>query len=371
MKKLAVIHFLPLEDYPPILNLLAILDDDPEIITKAYSTQKFKKVESPTLKNVEIQRSKLPTLKSNRIVRSLYYINFIWKTLRGLIAYRPDLILYYDPFSIGPIYLYSKYFNPNSIVLGHYHELFTSEWYKKAMLMVRLFHNWEKSYIYRKVDWISQTNEERVRLFLEQNPLVDKSKLHVVPNYPPLIWKDMVVKVSNNDNILKLVYVGAISLRNTYIKEVCEWVDKSESLMTLDIYSNNYDKETYSYLTNLKKDYIKFYYKGIAYDDLPKILPKYSVGLILYKADDLNFKFNAPNKLFEYYRCGLKVWCSEDMIGLKNIISEEELNLEYLNFNNLPHLKELIFVQDRKNMILNSKYSAETALKELINAVKV
>jgi hypothetical protein len=39
------------------------------------------------------------------------------------------------------------------------------------------------------------------------------------------------------------------------------------------------------------------------------------VGLILYKATSLNFRFNAPNKLFEYLAAGLDVWFPMEMLG--------------------------------------------------------
>ncbi len=54
---------------------------------------------------------------------------------------------------------------------------------------------------------------------------------------------------------------------------------------------------------------------GIPYADLPFTLSVYDVGVILYKGHIPNYIYNAPNKLFEYWSCGLDVWFPDKMIG--------------------------------------------------------
>jgi len=62
---------------------------------------------------------------------------------------------------------------------------------------------------------------------------------------------------------------------------------------------------------------IRFFPKGVEYDDLPGVLRQYHAGVILYRAETLNYRFNETNKLFEYLSCGLDVWYSHRMEGIR------------------------------------------------------
>jgi hypothetical protein len=56
---------------------------------------------------------------------------------------------------------------------------------------------------------------------------------------------------------------------------------------------------------------------AIQYKDIPKLKGKYDVGLVMYKAESLNFKYNAPNKIFEYLALDMDVWCSDRLFTAK------------------------------------------------------
>jgi len=64
---------------------------------------------------------------------------------------------------------------------------------------------------------------------------------------------------------------------------------------------------------------------GIHYADLPLTLSKYHVGVILYKGILPNHIYCVPNKLLEYYSCGLKVLCSSDLISSMKFIDNNKL----------------------------------------------
>ena len=80
---------------------------------------------------------------------------------------------------------------------------------------------------------------------------------------------------------------------------------------------NNTDAETEEYLKALTDPRIRFCNGGVDYENLPEVLSKYHVGLILYRGNTRNYIFNAPNKLFEYLICGLDVWYPPTMLGVK------------------------------------------------------
>ena len=117
---------------------------------------------------------------------------------------------------------------------------------------------------------------------------------------------------------LRLVYVGAVSIQDTWIEQIVKWVCCSRNeFCSLDIYTQRLDPETSQFLSSWSGDRIRLHREGIGYDRLPEVLPQYDVGLILYRCKTLNFVHNAPNKLFEYLMCGLEVWYPPCMQGVR------------------------------------------------------
>ena len=65
------------------------------------------------------------------------------------------------------------------------------------------------------------------------------------------------------------------------------------------------------------------------------MLSNYDVGVILYKPLIDNFKYNAPNKLFEYLVCGLEVWFPGNLLGILPYQKAHPLKVFALDFTNL------------------------------------
>src|SRR5690606_13517669 len=144
------------------------------------------------------------------------------------------------------------------------------------------------------------------RLFLKDHPQVDANKIKELPNYPPASWaKGKPFNNKKKSEVTQIVYVGALSLETTYIKEFCEWICEKEGEMRLDVFSYNMTNNARAYLKGINSNCIRFFEEGVEYSDLPVLLTNYDVGVILYKPLIDNFKYNAPNKLFEYMACGL------------------------------------------------------------------
>ncbi|WP_066221446.1 hypothetical protein [Formosa haliotis] len=360
--RLAVIHSLPLEFYPPVTNLLNILSKNEKFKIKAYSTKNEKKRDSYVNSNLDsICRGDSPTLNTSFTRKKFIEIISLFKMMSNLIAFRPDKILYYESFSALPVFLYIFIFNRKVKLYIHFHEYFSNHWYQKvASKQVVLNHYLEKKFLFKRAEWISQTNSDRVNLFLKDHPDISKDKMYVTPNYPPSSWN---IEKENlfNDNIIKCIYVGTLSLDYSYLREFCSWVISQEGKIFFDIYGYNFNRETLDYLRKLNSQYIKFNEDGIEYSKLPKLLVRYNVGVILYKALTDNFKYNAPNKLFEYLACGLTVWYSDKMFGIKSYASEDVIAINFENVETLQ-LEEVI-----PSVKKNSKhFFAEVALQELI-----
>jgi len=360
MKKLAILHYMPLEYYPPVTNLIDYLTNyhiDRFTEIKVYSnTNVSNRKEYEVINNVKsltIFRSKFPKTSDKNLMRMFKYLYFNLYTLLSLVKNQPDKLIYFESYSAWPVYIYTKNFNKNCKVFIHCHEYFPKQWYQKNMKQVKYFHKLEKKLLYKKATWISQTNETRLKLFHNDHPYIKSEVLKIMPNYPPRSWQSQIANRKSqiaNQTSQRLVYIGSLSLKNTYIKELCEWVIQQNGEVLFDIYSYNLDNETLTFLNNLKSDFISFFKNGIEYNNIPKVLGNYNVGVILYKPFSLNYINNVTNKFYEYYACGLDIWFSKSMKSTYQHISPETYprvipidftRLKYFNWQKAANKKGL------------------------------
>lgn len=281
--KIAIIHFGDIGKYPPAINLIRFFSYSlhfKEILVCSQS--KF----SDNNKNVKWIGS-MNKETGIKPVRAISYLWFYVKTFINLIAFKGNDILYYERFSFPPVYWYVKVlkiFRKKINIYCHYHEYSTLEEIENGMIIGRYAHKLEiKSY--KNFSWISHTNHFRSQMFLNEHPFIT-SLIQILPNYPPEAWSHFCKsKMDKKENLvrqsLKLVYVGSLDIESMYTKEMAEWVIKQKGRVVWDIYSGQYNLQTYEYITQLKSSYIQF--KGsINYDQLPIVLKEYDVGIILY-----------------------------------------------------------------------------------------
>jgi len=315
--KTAIIHYLPLEFYPPVTNFINCISKDKK--SKVYVYSSVNNNGREVYENSEINyiyRSPSPKATEHAILRLFKYFVFNFVVFFKLYSTRPDTILYYETYSVLPVYWYLKFVNKKTKLFIHYHEYFSKEWYTKGMKTLKYYHKLEQAFMYKRSTYITQTNQDRVELFLKDNPKVEKTKMRILPNYPPKRWCQYL-KQQHNLNPIKSVYVGSLSLETMYVKEYCTWVQSQEGKVIFSIYGYNVEKKTHTYLSSLNSDFIQYHPGGIEYSQIPNLLSKYNVGVILYKALIDNFKYNAPNKLFEYISGDLEIWYSNKILGIK------------------------------------------------------
>ncbi len=337
MTKLVILHFSPLELYPPVQNLLNVLgkknaEKRITVLTTNVSVSTLKNIEycSPGIK---IKRLGVSGIQIGTFKRYLTYFYFNIGALVTLIFKRPESLLYFETISSFPAYLYKKYFNSKVNVFIHYHEYTSPDEYEKGMIQTRYFHKYEK-WIYQRSNWLSHTNEYRLKQFVDDIKPVIINNPRVLPNYPPENWP--CKQIDHIGTPVKAVYIGALSLKTMYVKQFVEYVIEQKGNLLFDIYAYNIDGETKRYLQGQNNDWIKLK-AGVNYLDLPDILKQYEVGVVLYKGHISNYIYNAPNKLFEYYASGLDIWFPQIMKG----------SLPYVTHNTYPKIMALDF--DRLN----------------------
>lgn len=335
MKKIAIVHYLPIEYYPPATNFLNFLANSfPEDCqTFVYSSANIKERIPYQNKHIKTFRFPFPKGNDHPFTRLIKYLTFNLGTLMSLLWRNPDSLLYYESYSAWPVYWFLRLRGRHCKLMIHYHEYSPPEWYESGMKTVKNYYKKEKNFLWKRTAWISHTNEDRVSFFKNDYPFIDHQKLKVLPNYPPRSWYSSGTIKTDSGSAIRSVYVGSLSLTSTYIKEYCEWVIGQKGKITFSIYSYNLHEDTSLYLKSLNSPHIKFIKKGLDYSQIPAVLSTYHVGLILYKGETENFKYNAPNKLFEYISCGLDVWYPKEMLGMK----------PYQTKNTVPKIIEMDF----------------------------
>jgi len=355
---------MPLEYYPPVTNFLNVMVKH-AFFVKVWTTHNTKKrITYHNEKLKTINRSPFPEKSDNVLERIFKYFYFNISCFIGLIKYKPEAILYYESYSVYPVFLYMKFFGKATKLYIHYHEYEDRESYKNGMKLVKYYHELEKKFLYKRASWISQTNKERLHMFASDHPKLPSEVLKIMPNYPPKIWSSQVNgKSKASKDIIRTVYVGSLSLKDTFIREYCDWVLNQNGKVCFHVYAYNLDDDTIAYLSSLNTDYIVFYTKGVEYNKMPALLADYDIGLILYKAHTKNYKHNAPNKLFEYLACKLLVLYPDVMSGMALYQSD---NVIRLNFEQIPSFNEIKKYFSNKTD-LKSSYNAKTALQPLID----
>ena len=362
---------MPLEYYPPVTNMLDRISEIDSLKTSVWSTHNTK--QRAVYKNNKLSRilrSTFPNQNQNKVIRLITYFWFTIRVFIGLVLFNPKTICYYETYSVGPVYFYMRLFGKNKSLIIHYHEYFDQDWYNKGMLLVRYYYSLEKKWLLKKASWISHTNSFRRNLFIQDHPQLASEKVQVMPNYPPDEWSDYSrenIQLDLEPNILKIVYVGSLSLEDTYIEDFCTWVIANKEHVVFDIFSYNCKGSAAEYLNNLGAENINFFHKGIEYFDLPRLLSKYDIGIILYKGNSLNAKYCASNKLFEYLALGLEVWVSKEQLGTKPYLNDKTIpRVISCDYNNLDIDIIDSFKSSRTLPEESSKYKFSSASNEFV-----
>jgi hypothetical protein len=367
MGSLVIIHFSPVELYPPVQNLLLELAKKNTKILLITTTNP-----GESLSVFKVDADRLKILRIGELNKEMTFLNrffnyffFYGTSLLLLIKKRPKNILYFETLSSYPACIYKKYLQRSVNLFAHYHEYTSTDQYQSGMKLENYFHHIERK-LYNRFVWISHTNDYRMEKFkLDLFPtIINYSAVHILPNYPPRAWStEPRVAI---DFPIRVIYTGAFSLTTMYIREFAKWVLAQSGKVLWDIFSHNYSMEAKKYVQGLESDWINMY-EGVDYNQLPAVLRKYDIGVVLYNGHIPNYVYNAPNKLFEYLACGLDVWFPHVMTGSLEFVKEDGIpKVLALDFSNLQNFN-LTKAMDRNNRINDYSFFCEDALAPLIN----
>lgn len=355
--QLVIIHFQPLELYPPVLNLLKYLSGKKDLKVVVVTTRnkqgdRFNQLDNLS-GNIEIKRT--APIIAGSILRIFNYSSFYIYSFFLLLKHQPKAILYFETLSSWPALMYQQCKGEKIKLFAHYHEYLNPNEYENNMRLVKWMHGIESKMYPASYSWISHTNEPRMEKFISDQQLekVDQNIFHIMPNYPSRNWAKKMNKLQSTGKV-RLVYVGSLGFNTMYLKETVDWVQLNCRSLSLDIYSHNIDEDAHSFLQSVQNENIKIH-GACNYDRLPDVLHNYDVGLVMYKPVSDNWIYNAPNKVFEYLACGLDVWFSKSMtymMGLSSanaypkILPIDFEKLDEFNFKRAVNREGLLFKEN-------------------------
>ena len=422
--RIVIVHCLPIEYYPPTTNFLKYVSRQSGVTAVCISSKNEKGRNDVVVDNVTLHRLSAPLRYSSLVSRFCKFLRWHWSAARIVAGCEPDIVLYTEPHSAFAAFVYFRVFRGSGRLFVHHHEYYEPCDYKaKGNRLTRLNHFFEKRFLFSRAEWISQTNDRRLALFHADHPSINPAKLRVMANFPPASWRgrsklavgswQLIEEASDEKREkgvaphpnhtspvggpargIRLVYVGSVSLHDTFIGPLVEWIlAREDDAVTLDVFAYNADEKTKEFLreagggrreaggeleqaggwrleaggeleqaggwrleaggcrlqtsgsglpapesplpspdsglptpssgltppaSRLKPaPRVRYFEQGVEYDRLPEVLANYDVGVILYRCNTTNYKFNASNKLFEYLACGLEVWFPPQMLGVK------------------------------------------------------
>lgn len=207
-------------------------------------------------------------------------------------------------------------------MLIHYHEFESKAERQSASDYSKFLYFLEKR-LFLNAIWVSQTNIDRKQKFQKSYPQLCEKQLRVFPNYPSKNWGETLKnKKTENSEIVKFIHVGSLGNKTTYISEFVEWIQMQNGRATLTMVSQNIE----NFVRDLvdKNQWITLI-ENVPYQELPKVINEYHVGVVLYKGHIPNFVYNVPNKVNEYLACGLNVWYSDVLISTQTFAEENPL----------------------------------------------
>ncbi len=369
MKNIVIVHYSPLELYPPLQNLIGFLKEYKKCKVAVFTTKLSDKVSitfnSPS-SSISINRVLRSDTNRSKAIRYFCYFVFHIRCLINIIKLRPIRLFYFETLSSLAPFIYKAFFNRSVGLLIHYHEYISNIEYQKASPVLFYLHKLEKR-IYNRSIWISHTNKFRLDMFREDISPIRLENLYVIPNYPPRTWKAFPKPILGMP--IKVVYAGALSLTTMFTETFARWVVDQKGKVIWDIYSYNFTQDVDLFIKQLESPWVKLN-PGVDYDELPSILIRYDVGIILYKGHIPNYIYNAPNKLFEYLACGLSVWLPSVMVGSLSYCTDETYpQVVALDFNGLDVFTPESALNASNFPLKSTDYFCDTALSPLLNVL--
>lgn len=270
------------------------------------------------------------------------YLAWHIRAAAEIAAWKPDALLSVEPHSALAAWIYYRFFRGNASLFIHHHEYYApADFVRPGMRLLRATTELEREYLFARARWVSETNAERLRLLLEWNSRIAPAAGRVWPNYPPSEWVARAggTHPRGEETPTRFIYLGSASFEDTYIREAVEWVARRPASCALHVAGDNIAGDVRDWLRMRAYSNVTFDFSGVDYDELPRLLSRFDVGLVLYRGNTLNFIHNVPNKAVEYLASGLEVWYPREMKSMTRFRDENGSEpVREMDFRALPEI---------------------------------
>jgi hypothetical protein len=358
-KKLLIVHFQPVEGYPPVMNVINSMENE-GFETVVFTTHQRG---GDWFKNKNTVFHRLGKAFGTVQNRYFCYLQFGLIGFVKLLKFKPNAILMYESYSVLPVFLYSL-ISPKTFLFIHYHEFESKQEKQVASRYSKWLYYLERRLISKAI-WVSQTNSDRILRFQELHPNLRDDQLRVFPNNPSRNWVEQGLhETPKNTGILKFIHVGSLGMKTTHVESFIQWIQAQKGTATLTIVSQNIELEVEKLIEN--NQFVKLI-RSVPYQELPTLIIEHHIGVVLYNGHIPNYIFNVPNKVNEYLACGLNVWFSDVLISTQNFAQENPgYPLFALDFSKGIQMDAPAISQEK----FEFRHWHEDAVKPLIDALQ-
>jgi glycosyltransferase involved in cell wall biosynthesis len=175
-----------------------------------------------------------------------------------------------------------------------------------------------------KIDLIITPEENRTDYLMSQLKSKQKAKFFTLPNSNN---NEFEIGIQQNSNELKpiiVTHIGAVGL-NHNIKEFLNVISKLNQEKYEFRFVGLIHQSVKNQIQNYKLKNVKLVGQ-VPHEQLKKLYLETDIGIILYKDVGLNYRFCAPNKLYEYWSYGVHV-IGDLLPSLKSVFKHECLGI--------------------------------------------
>lgn len=373
--KIAFIHQLPLEIYPPASNALDALSRQAGWQVMVWSSADRRGLPIYQRDGLVVERPGFPGRQCGSLRRLAGFIGWHLRVARGLARWRPEAVIAVEPHSALAVWIYYRFFGGTARLFIHHHEYYAPGDYLKAgNRTTRICRYFETKYLYQRAEWVSQTNATRLKLLMEDCGAVTAAKGRVWPNHPPREWAERAAAAQasreprGEGRPLRLVCVGSLSFEDTFIREVAEWVAARPGELSLHVCGNNVRPDVWRWLAGLAASNITCQPEGCIYQELPELLVRFDVAVVLYKGNTLNFVHIVPNKAVEALVCGLGVWYPRELVGMREFHQQfPDLPMREVDFRDPA---DGVLEPMASNGVSSGMFTSEMAMEPLLESLR-